>query len=77
MPCCTYARTTEAVPSGLRERLLPALSSKVYISLSTMSVDSPMLRVNTSVCSMTGGRNSSNPYARNTSEADFSICCQM
>jgi len=32
----------------------PALSLKVYISLDTMSVASPIPRVNTSVCSKSG-----------------------
>ena len=51
--CCTYARTTDAVPSGRSARVRPPLSSNSYISLLTTSVCSPTRR-NTSTCSKTG-----------------------
>ena len=43
-----------AVNSGRSVRLSPPRSSKVYISLETMSVVSPIERANTSVASNTG-----------------------
>ena len=49
-----YARATPAVPSGRRVIRSPPLSSKVYISLVTMSEVSPSVRLNTSVNSNTG-----------------------
>ena len=55
------ARITGAVPSGRRVSELPLLSSKVYISFSTMSVLSPMERQKSSVFSTTGTRISENP----------------
>ena len=59
MPCSTYARQTPAVPSGRSVSERPALSSKVNISLRTMSVASPTPRANTSVSSNTGVSNGS------------------
>ncbi len=53
------ARTMPAVTSGRSVRLSPPLSLKVYISFSTMSVNSPMERLKSSVCSTTGTRISS------------------
>ena len=47
---------TGAVPSARSDRLRPPRSRNVYISFSTMSVPSPTLRWNTSVCSTTGVR---------------------
>jgi hypothetical protein len=52
--CSRAERTTLAVPSGRSVIERPALSSNVYISLDTMSVASPIPRVNTSVCSKSG-----------------------
>ena len=49
-----YDLTTPAVLSGLSVRLRPFLSWKVYISLVTMSLVTPMPRVNTSVNSKIG-----------------------
>ena len=54
MPCCTNARTTGAVPSGRRVRLVPPSSSKVYISLRTMSVLVPTPRTKSAVSSKVG-----------------------
>ena len=51
--CCTYARTTDAVPSGRRPRRRPPLSVSSYISLATTSVCSPT-RWKTSMCSNIG-----------------------
>jgi len=52
-----HARTQEAVPSGRSVRLSPLRASvKVYISFSTMSVTSPMARLNSPVCSTMGMR---------------------
>ena len=48
------ALTTPAVPSGRRVIERPPLSSNVYISLRTTSVDSPTPRVKSSVSSNTG-----------------------
>ncbi len=53
-------RITPAVPSGRNVIERPPLSSKVYISLETTSVDSPTPRLNNSVSSKTG--NSINWY---------------
>ena len=64
---------TPAVASGLRVMLLPALSLKVYISFSTMSVVSPTPRENNSVCSKIGRCISLNPKSLITSEAVFTI----
>ncbi len=55
------ARTQLAVASGRNERLSPLRSGNVYISFSTMSVTSPMLRAKSSVRSTTGVRISPNP----------------
>src|SRR5215212_440553 len=54
MPCSMYARQTGAVPSGRRVIERPPLSSKVYISFCTTSVDSPTPRANSSVASNVG-----------------------
>ena len=54
MPCSTNARHTGAVPSGRSVSERPPASSKVNISLRTMSVDSPTPRANSSVASNTG-----------------------
>ena len=54
MPFSTYALATGAVPSGRSVRLRPPRSSKVYISLRTMSVAVPTPRTNTSVSSNVG-----------------------
>ena len=48
------ARAIPAVNSGRRERDSPPRSSKLYISLETISVVSPIERANTSVFSNTG-----------------------
>ena len=53
------ARTTLAVFSGRSDRLSPLRSAKVYISFSTMSVTSPIERLNSSVRSSSGVRISS------------------
>ena len=53
------ARTMPAVASGRSVRLSPPMSWKVYISFSTMSVYSPIERLNSSVCSTIGTRTSS------------------
>ena len=50
----TKDRTTEAVFSGRRVRLRPLRSVKVYISLSTTSVPSPIPLWKSSVCSKIG-----------------------
>ena len=55
-PCSCTARTQEAVPSGRRVSESPLRSAKVYISFSTMSVTSPMERLNRSVNSTIGMR---------------------
>jgi hypothetical protein len=52
--CARYARTTGAVPSGRSVSERPPRSTKVYISLDTTSLDSPEVRVNSSVCSNVG-----------------------
>ena len=55
--CSVTARTQEAVPSGRSVRFSPlSASSKEYISFSTMSVTSPMARLNSGVCSSSGMR---------------------
>ena len=59
MPCSTYARQTPAVPSGRSVSERPALSSKVNISLRTMSVEAPTPRAKSSVSSNTGLSNGS------------------
>ncbi len=56
IPCSNTARTQLAVPSGRRVRESPLRSSKVYISFSTISVTSPMERLNSSVASTIGMR---------------------
>ena len=48
------ALTQPAVPSGRKDILSPPLSSKVYISLLTMSVDWPTPLENNSVFSIKG-----------------------
>ncbi len=58
MPLLMAARTQLAVASGRRLRLSPLRSVKVYISFSTMSVTSPMERLNSSVRSTMGTRSS-------------------
>jgi hypothetical protein len=55
--CSITARTTPAVPSGRRVSWSPFIeSSKEYISFSTMSVTSPMARLNSAVSSTIGVR---------------------
>ncbi len=49
-----YARQTGAVPSGRSVNDRPPPSSKLYISLRTMSVASPTPRANSSVASNVG-----------------------
>src|SRR3954464_12982579 len=51
-----------AVNSGRRVRLSPPRSSKLYISLETMSVVSPIERAKTSVASNTGISTRPKPY---------------
>ena len=51
-----HARTIPAVASGRNVIDIPLRSSKVYISFSTMSVTSPIERLNNSVRSTTGTR---------------------
>ena len=53
----------EAVPPGAGPSSSPPLSSKSYISLRTMSVESPT-RSNTSTCSMSGVRARPKPANR-------------
>ncbi len=49
------ARTTLAVPSGRSDRASPFIESvNEYISFSTMSVTSPMARLNSAVFSTMG-----------------------
>ena len=67
------ARTTPAVASGRMVSESPLRSAKVYISLETMSVSSPMDRANNSVRSKMGVRISLKPKALNTSRAVASI----
>jgi hypothetical protein len=50
------ARTTPAVFSGRMATCRPPLSMKSYISLWTMSLLSPTLRLNTSISSRIGVR---------------------
>ena len=57
-PLLMAARTSTAVISGRSVRLSPPRSWKVYISFSTMSVNSPIDRLNSSVCSTIGTRTS-------------------
>jgi hypothetical protein len=57
-PFSIIARTMPAVASGRKVRLSPPESLKVYISFSTMSVYSPIARLNSAVCSTTGTRSS-------------------
>ena len=49
-----YALAMDAVASGRRVMLRPPLSSKVNISLRTMSVEPPTPRAKSSVSSKTG-----------------------
>jgi hypothetical protein len=53
------ARTIPAVASGRKVRLSPPWSVKLYISFSTTSVNSPIARLKSSVCSTMGTRISS------------------
>ncbi|KJU86417.1 hypothetical protein MBAV_001389 [Candidatus Magnetobacterium bavaricum] len=55
--------------------LRPPRSLNVYISLSTISVLWPMLRVKTSVYSMIGTLSSLKPYRVKTSLAVSSMTC--
>ncbi len=55
----------EAVASGRKVKDSPSRSRKVYISLPTMSVVSPMERAKSSVRSRTGMRTSENPKRSN------------
>src|SRR2546421_9462196 len=77
MPLETAARMMPAVASGRSVRLSPPWSVKVYISFSTTSVNSPMARLKSSVCSTTGTRISSYPYSVSSSRALASRCCQV
>ena len=54
MPCSRYARTIGAVTSGRSVSDRPPPSSNVYISFWTMSVDSPTVRLKSSVASKAG-----------------------
>ena len=54
--CSITERTIPAVASGRRVSVEPSRSSKVYISLETMSVSAPMPRANSSVSSKIGVR---------------------
>ncbi|MDH6151054.1 hypothetical protein OKW46_004979 [Paraburkholderia sp. WSM4179] len=65
MLCSIDARTTAAVFSGRIVRFSPFNASvKLYISFSTMSVTSPIPRVNSCVCSTIGVRIFWYPYER-------------
>jgi len=55
-PLVMQARTMPAVASGRSVSESPPRSSKVYISFSTMSVSSPIERLNSSVRSSSGRR---------------------
>ena len=66
-----------AVASGRRVRSWPFLSSKVYISFSTMSVCSPIPRAKTSVLSSMGVLISSRPQPSNIRLAVSSILCRF
>ena len=54
IPCCRYARTIGAVPSGRRVSRRPARSSNVYISFCTTSEPAPAVRLKSSVSSKPG-----------------------
>src|SRR3954469_15209290 len=54
MPASMYARATGAVPSGLNVSERPPWSSKLNICFWTMSVESPTVRLKTSVASKIG-----------------------
>jgi hypothetical protein len=65
----------EAVASGLNVSLSPLRSAKVYISFSTISVASPILRAKRAVFSRTGILISLNPNDSNRLAASFSMVC--
>src|SRR3990167_3995693 len=76
MPFSIYARTVDAVPSGLRVKLSPPLVRKVNISFSTISVPSPTERVNSSVDSKMGVSIFSKPKNSKRGSAFFKMCRQ-
>lgn len=65
----------EAVASGRNVTSSPFLSGKVYISFSTISVSSPILRLKSSVRSIMGIRISLKPKSSNIDRAILSISC--
>src|SRR5262245_56313115 len=71
-----WARTTGAFPSGRNVNDFSSRSSKVYISLETISVSSPTPRANSSVLSKIGVRTSAKPYRSKISRAVFSTRVQ-